>query len=137
MAESLLTSLLQTLDTHSISQIASHLGESESSVSCGLESSTATVLGGMAAKSQDPGALRRVLDLLPGNLGDVSWSNPAAALSGTASPIIAIGNRMVSELFGSYGTTIASAIGRQSGLAPGKSSSLLAMAAPMVMGFLS
>src|SRR5215469_676818 len=135
MAESLLTSLLQTLDTHSISQIASHVGESESSVSRGLESSTATVLAGMAAKSQDPGALRRVLDLLPGNLGDISWSNLAGALSSTAAPIIAIGNRMVSELFGSSSTTIASALGRQSGLAPGKASTLLAMAAPMVMSF--
>src|SRR5215831_2283681 len=115
MAESLITSLLQTLDTHSISQIASHLGESESSVSRGLESSTATILGGMAAKSQDPGALRRVLDLLPGNLGDVSWSHLVSAVTSTASPVIAAGNRIVSELFGSSSTTIASALGRQSG----------------------
>ena len=137
MAESLLSSLLQTLDTHSISQIASHVGESESSVSRGLESSTATVLAGMAAKSQDPGALRRVLDLLPSNLGDVSWSHLVSALTSTASPVIGAGNRIVSELFGSSSTTIASALGRQSGLAPGKASTLLAMAAPMVMSFLS
>src|SRR5215471_18384287 len=110
MAESLITSLLQTLDTHSISQIASHLGESESSVSRALESSTATVLGGMAAKSQDPGGLRKILDLLPGNLGEVSGSHLVSALSNTASPLIAMGNSMVSELFGSSATTIASAL---------------------------
>src|SRR5215831_4236698 len=137
MAESLLTSLLQTLDKQSISGIASNLGESEASVSRALESSTATIFGGMAAKSQDTGALRRVLDLLPGNLGDISWSHLVTALSSTASPLIAAGKRMVSEMFGSSDTKVASALGRQSGLAPGKASTLLALVGPMVMSFLS
>ena len=136
MAESLVTSLLQTLDRPTISGIASHLGESESSVSRALELSAATIFDGMAAKSQDPGALRRVLDLLPGNLGEALWSHLVDGLSSTASPLIAAGNRILLELFGSSDTTIAGALGSQADLTPGKASTLLVIAAPMVMSFL-
>ena len=137
MAASLLTSLLQSLDRQTISGIASHLGESESSVSRAVELSAATIFDGMAAKSQDPGALQRVLDLLPGNLGEASCSHLVDGLSSTASPLIAAGNRILSELFGSSDTAVASALVSPSGLTSGKASSLLAMAAPMVMSFVS
>ena len=136
MTESLLASLLQTLDRPSISGIASYIGESVSSVSRALELSTATICDGMAAKSQDPGALRRVLDLLPGNLGEALWSHLVDGLSSTASPLIAAGNRILLELFGSSDTTIAGALGSQADLTPGKASTLLVIAAPMVMSFL-
>jgi hypothetical protein len=137
MAESLSISLLQTPDRRSTSQIASHLGESELSVSRALESSIATVLSGMAAKSQDSNALGKVLDLLPGTLKDVSWSHIASVLTNTASPGIAAGNHIMSELFSSSGTKVARALGCQTGLAPEKASTLLAISAPMVVSFLS
>src|SRR5215831_1481602 len=131
MAESLVNLLLQTLDRPTISGIASYLGESESAVSRALELSTATIFDGMAAKSQDPVALRRVLDLVTGNLGEASWSHLVDGFSRTASPLIAAGNRIVSELFGSSDTTIARALGSQSDLSSGKAWTLLAIAAPM------
>ena len=64
MPESLFASLLHTFDRSGISQIAGTLGESEQGVSRGIESSMASVLGAMAGKSEDPGALRRMLDCL-------------------------------------------------------------------------
>jgi hypothetical protein len=136
MAESLSTSLLQTPDRRSTSQIASHLGESESSVSRALESSIAAVLSGMAAKSQDS-ALGKVLDLLPGTLEDVSWSQIASVFTNTASPVIAAGKHITSELFSPSDTKVARALGRQSGLAPEKASTLLAISALTVVSFLS
>ena len=136
MSESLFASLLHTLDKGATSQIAGSLGESEQSISKGLESSIATVLGGMASKSEDPGALRRILDLVPSSLGGISWSNLAAGLSDPTSPLIGSGNRILSGLFGSSESAVTTAVGRDSGVGPGTAGTLLAMAAPMVMSFL-
>jgi OmpA-OmpF porin, OOP family len=137
MSESLFASLLQTLDKRGISDVASSLGESEQSVSKGLELSTATALAGMAKHSDDPGALRRLLDLVPASLGDVSWENLANAFSNPNSPLIAAGKRMVSGLFGSNEAVVAAAVGRDSGLSSSATSGLLTMAAPMVMSFIT
>jgi OOP family OmpA-OmpF porin len=136
MSESLFASLLHTLDKRGISDIAGSLGESEQSVSKGLESSIATVLGGMAKNSEDPGALRRLMDLVPASIGDLSWSNLASAFSNPSSPLIAAGRRMVSGLFGSNDATVAAAVGREAGLSSGTAAGLLTMAAPMVMSFI-
>lgn len=136
MAESLLASILHTLDRQDISGIARGLGESETSVSRGMESSIATVLGGMAAKADDPGSLRSMIDLVPSSLREGAWSNVAGALSNPASPIMSAGKRMLSGIFGNSETAVTDAISREGGLGSGTVSSLLTMVAPMVLGFL-
>jgi outer membrane protein OmpA-like peptidoglycan-associated protein len=137
MSESLFASLLNTLDRRGISDIAGSLGESEQSISKGMESSIACALGGMAKNSEDPGTLRRLLDLVPASIGDLSWSNLASAFSNPNSPLMAAGRRMVSGLFGANDTTVAAAVGREAGLSSGTATGLLTMAAPMVMNFIS
>jgi len=94
-------------------------------------------MGGMAKNADDPGALRRLLDLVPASLGDVSWSNLASAFSNPNSPLIAAGKRMLSGMFGSNDALVTSAIGRDAGLSPGTAAGLLSMAAPMVMNFIT
>ena len=136
MAESLLASILHTLDRQSISSIAQGLGESESSVSRGMESSVATVLGGMSAKADDPSSLRSMLDLVPSTFRDGSWSNVTSSLSNATSPWLSAGKRMLSGLFGGSESTVTDAISRDSGLGSGVASNLLAMCAPMVLGLL-
>jgi hypothetical protein len=54
MANSLLTSLLDTLDQRSLGGIVGALGEPEQAVSLGMHSSIAAILGGLASKSEDP-----------------------------------------------------------------------------------
>jgi OmpA-OmpF porin, OOP family len=134
MADSLLTSLLGILDQRSIGGIAGSLGESEHSVSQGLKSSIAAVLGGMASKSGDPNALRNILDLAPTTSGDLSQIG--RAVSDPNSPLISGGKRLLSSLFGSSENTVTSALSAASGLRPGVISTLMAVAAPMVMNFL-
>jgi outer membrane protein OmpA-like peptidoglycan-associated protein len=136
MAESLLASILHTLDRQCISSIAHGLGESETSVSRGMESSIATVLGGMAAKADDPGTLRNLLDLVPSTFREGSWSNVTGSLSNATSPWLSAGRRMLSGLFGNSEGAVTDAISRESGLGSGGVSSLLTMAAPMVLGLL-
>lgn len=137
MAESLFASLLHSLDKSNISQIASALGESDQNVSRGMESSIASVLGAVASKADDPGGLRRMLDLLPESAGEVSWSKMAAGLSSPGSTLVNIGKRMLSGIFGSNEVAVANAVGRDTGIGASTATTLLALAAPLVMRFLS
>ncbi|HWB85947.1 MAG TPA: OmpA family protein [Bryobacteraceae bacterium] len=137
MADSLLTSLFGMLDSRSISGIAGALGAPDHSVLQGLKSSIACVLGGMASKSEDPGALRNILDLTPSAAGDGAMSQIARAASDANSPLISGGKRILSSLFGNSEPTVMNAVGSASGLRASATSTILAMVAPMVMGFLS
>jgi hypothetical protein len=62
------SSLVGMLDKSSLSGIAHALGESEQSVSTGIESSIAAMLE-VDREVWDPSSLRRILDLAPGTLG--------------------------------------------------------------------
>ena len=136
MANSLLTSLLSTLDKRTVGGIAGALGESEESVWRGMQSSIAAVLGGMAGKSADPSALGKMVDLAPKEpLGDITWPRVADAISAN-SPLLFAGQRLLSGLFGTSESAITSAISKESGLGSSVTSTLMAMAAPMVMAFL-
>jgi outer membrane protein OmpA-like peptidoglycan-associated protein len=116
--------------------LAGALGESESSVSRGMQSSIAAVLGGLASKAGDPGALRTMLNLAPDTSGAVPWSQLAAGVSDPNSALMSGAKSILSGLFGTSQGTVTSAISTASGLRPGVTSSLMAMAAPMVMSFL-
>jgi hypothetical protein len=119
---SLLTELCNTLDKRSLSGIAESVGESETSVSRGMQTAIGTVLGGMAAKSDDTGTLRKALDLLPAGTGDVGWSNLAGSAADPGSPLMSAGRRMLSTIFGSSETAITHSLGTETGLSSGTAS---------------
>jgi outer membrane protein OmpA-like peptidoglycan-associated protein len=133
---SLLTDLCSTLDSHSVSAVATALGESDQSVSRGLEPAIATVLGGMASNSGNPNLLQKLLDLAPSATGEISWSNLASTIANPGPPPMSSGKHMLSTLFGDSEGMLTRALGAGTGLQPGLISSLMAMAAPMVMSFL-
>jgi outer membrane protein OmpA-like peptidoglycan-associated protein len=132
----LLTSLFSMLDKRSVGGIAEALGESEQSVSHGMQSSIAAVLGGMASKSQDPNTLGKILDLAPKTSGDSIWSQMAHGVSDPNSPLMSIGKTVLSSLFGNSASAVTSGLNADSGLRSGAMSTLMTMAAPMVMSFL-
>jgi OOP family OmpA-OmpF porin len=131
-----LTSLFSMLDQRNVGGIAGALGESEQSVSRGMQSSIAAVLGGLASKSEDPGTLSKLLDLAPKTSGDTIWSQMASGISDPNSPLMSGGKQILSSLLGNSASAITSALSTQSGLRPGVMSTLMTMAAPMVMSFL-
>ena len=133
---SMFSSLVGMLDKSSLGGIAGALGESEQSVSRGMESSIAAVLGGLAAKSEDPNSLRKILDLVPGTLGAVTGSQMASSVANPDSPLLSAGKRVMSGLFGNSESAVTSALSAQSGFGPGVTSTLMAMAGPMVMSFI-
>lgn len=133
---SLLTDLFNTLDKRSLGGMADALGESDQSISRGMQSALGTVLGGMATKSDNPTFLRKVLDMVPTGMGDVSWSSLSGSVGDPNSPMMSAGKRILSTLFGGSEGMFTRALGTGTGMQPGVISSLLAMAAPMVMSFL-
>ena len=137
MEESLLTSLLAMIDAHRVDGIAASLGAPEHSMAQGLQSSIAAVLGGMASKSDDPNALRTILNVAPSAAGDINMSHIARAASDPNSPLISGGRRILSSLFGASETLVTNAVSTASGLQTSTASTVLAMVAPMVMSFLN
>lgn len=131
---SLLTDLLSTLDKRSLTGMSDALGEPEQTVSRGTQSAIATVMGGLASKSDNHSLLRRLLDMAPS--GPTSWTSLAGGVTDPNSAGMSTGRNMLSTLFGGSESTIAQALGSGVGVRPGIASSLMAMAAPMVMGFL-
>jgi outer membrane protein OmpA-like peptidoglycan-associated protein len=134
MADSLLTSLLGMLDARTVEEIAGSLGASGQPVAQGLKSSVAAVLASLASKSEDPHALRTILDSAP---GDTTLSDIAHAASDPNSPLMTVGRRLLSSLFGSSAAAVTDAVGASSGLGTSTASRLLAVAAPMALSFIS
>jgi outer membrane protein OmpA-like peptidoglycan-associated protein len=131
-------SLLNTLDKHTVGEVAHAIGQPEQSVSHGMETSIAALLGGMASKSQDTGLLQKVLDTVSGTGGDISWSQMAGGVTNPTSSVMTAGKRVLSSLFGNKETGIVNGISRASGLTtPGSALTLLSMCAPVVMSFLT
>lgn len=137
MADSMFASLLNMLDERTVSDVAHALGQPEQSVSQGMESSIATLLSGLASKSNDPGSLRKILDTVPGTDGPVSWSQMLRAFADSASPLMASGRSLLPALFGNNENAVISGISRSSGLPSGTIPTLLSMTGPVVMSFIS
>ena len=133
---SLITDLISTFDKRSLGGIADALGESEQTVSRGMQSTVATVLGGMASKSDNSSLLRKILDMAPSGTDETSWSNLAGNIADSNSPLMSTGRGILSTLFGGSEGMLTRALSTGTGLQPGITSTLLTMAAPMVMGFL-
>jgi outer membrane protein OmpA-like peptidoglycan-associated protein len=133
----LLTSLFSMLDKRNVSGIANALGETEPSVLQGMQSSIAAILGGMASKSDDANAMRKILDLAPKGSGDAIWSQMTRGASDPSSSLMSTGKWMLSNLFGDSQGSITNALTTVSGLNAGVTSTLMTMVAPMVMSFLS
>jgi len=80
--------------------------------------------------------LQRLLDLAPSGPGGLSWSNLASGIADPNSSLISTGKRILATLFGDSEGLVTRNLGAGTGLQTGTTSSLMAMAAPMVMSFL-
>jgi OOP family OmpA-OmpF porin len=138
----ILDSLMGMLGPQVIGPVASQLGESTETVQRGLQTGSAAMLAGLAAKVGQPGFLSQIFGLItnPANTsGALSGltSNLGSLASGTAgSPIGGLGGQFLSSIFGSNLSSVTDSLGRSTGLASGKMGSLLSMAAPLVLGVL-
>jgi len=139
MPSSIFSSLFSTFDSRTIGEIASRFGEPKEAVSQGLESSTACLLGGLANKAGDSTWMNQLFKLVSQATSNVNASDltnavidPGRASSATSS-LLDSGKKFLSLAFGGNQSSIFDAVARSTGLRSGVVSSLMSMAAPLMM----
>jgi OmpA-OmpF porin, OOP family len=105
---------LASLVSPVIGQIAGHLGETEAVTTRGIQSSCASILGGIINKTEDPPAMDRIFELV--NTRAVSAElatdiEKIASGSAAGGPATAGAALLLSELFGSQSYTVGRLIG--------------------------
>ena len=139
---SILESLMSALGPQVVGPLASRLGESTDTVQRGLQSGSAAMLGGIAAKADQPGFIGQIFSLITnpangtGTLSSLASNLGSTATGSVSSTVTDLGSRFLSNIFGSNLSSVTDAVGRTSGLAGSKASTLMTMAAPLVLGFL-
>jgi OmpA-OmpF porin, OOP family len=124
-----------------LAQASTALGESQSNVSRGIGAAAPAVLAGLLAKSNDAGLMGQIMDLLGSASLDSNLLSNLGTMLGeggpsTRSPLAELAQRFLSALFGPQIGSVASAIAGQAGIKPQAASSLLSLAAPLVMSVL-
>jgi OmpA-OmpF porin, OOP family len=117
--------------------LATRLGGTAVTVQSGLETGIAALLGGIASHADDSGFMGRVFNLAnSSNTQNIFNSLTNLALGVSASHAGEQGMKLTSLLFGNQQAGVESLVGRQSGLGSAAGSDLMAVAAPLTLGFL-
>jgi outer membrane protein OmpA-like peptidoglycan-associated protein len=137
MADSLLTRLTSIVKPSTLAEIATQMGVSDQTVSRGLALSSATVLGAMANRSADRGAMQQILDTSSRIPSDMIASGVSAGqLTDPASSMMSTARGFLSSLFGGVPTWAVDLIGGETGLRSGAAASMLALGAHAVLNFI-
>lgn len=142
MSSSTLSSLFSAFDSRAISEIASRFGQPKEAVSQGLESSTACLLGGLASKAGDSTWVSQLFKLVSQAPSNVRVSDLTGAVADPShatyatSYLLDSGKKFLSLAFGGNQSSIVDAVGRSTGLQSGVVSSLMSVAAPLMMSAL-
>lgn len=134
-----LTETLGSLITPQIiGSLAGRLGESEGAVQKGLQGGAVSLLSGLAGKATDTSFLTQILGLITSSGSSADLLGGLASLAGgSANPGVAeLGSKFLSMVLGGNQSSVTDAVGRAAGLKSGSASSILSMAAPLVMGLL-
>ncbi|HEY7210963.1 MAG TPA: OmpA family protein [Bryobacteraceae bacterium] len=138
MASSLVNGLTDLFKAQALGPFAAQTGESESSVLRGFETTTGTMLTGLASRLGQSGFGRQIFDLIssPANNTGVLDNVRSLVTAGPDRSSDSPGPRLLSMLFGGQQSAIGEAIGRASGLRGSSVASMLSMAAPLLLGWL-
>lgn len=124
--------LKQVATGDNLAQISKSVGGDEKGVQSALGMALPMILGSISNTASKPGGA----DMITGMLGQMGGSNPMDNLgSFLGSPAAAGGSSMVSSLLGSQMAPIQNAIAQKTGLPPTIIGKVLAIAAPMVIGY--
>ncbi|HEX7158022.1 MAG TPA: OmpA family protein [Edaphobacter sp.] len=142
MAASIMDSVMSFMSPQVLGPLASHLGVSTDTAQKGLQASSAAILSGLASKADEPGFLSQIFGMVtnpantPSALSSLT-SNIGSAISGASgSGLMDMGSRFLSNVFGPRLSTVTDSIAQSSGMGASKASTLMSMAAPMVLGAL-
>jgi hypothetical protein len=139
MSDNLLAGLNGLLTPDLIGKAASLLGDSEPAVAKGMSAVFPVLLGSLANRSSDPAFASTLFNLVrdPANDGSL-LGNVASLLSpgAASSPMMALGGKLISTLFGNNLTSLGGSLAGYSGVKASSASSMLGFAAPLVLSML-
>jgi OOP family OmpA-OmpF porin len=129
----------QQLTSAAISKISSFLGESNESTTAALGSAVPSILGGLMQQASTTQGAGDILNTIKtgGHNGGI-LDNLSNVLGGvdTTSTLVSGGTGLLSSIFGDKVGALANIISGVSGIKTGSASSLLSIAAPILMGVL-
>jgi hypothetical protein len=115
-----------------LSAISKSVGGDEKGVQSALGMGLPMIMGSLSNTASKPGGA----DMITNMMGQLGGSNPVDNLGGfLGSPAAAGGSGMVSSLLGSQMTPVQNAISQKTGLPPAIVGKVLAIAAPMLLGY--
>lgn len=139
MSNNLLESLSGLITPDVIGRAAAALGDSEPAVTKGMGAVFPVLLGSIANRADDPGFASTLFNLVrdPANdgslLGNVSG---LLAPGATSSPMMALGGKLITSLFGNNVNTLGNSLANYAGVRPASANSMLNFAAPLVLSLL-
>ena len=140
---SLLDTLKSQITPDMIQNLASSLGESGTGVQTALQTSGVAMLASLAGRASDTGFLSQIMNLVKGvgatAIGAAAGAgNSYTTAAGTASSVASqAGSSLINMLFGGNTSSITSKIAEVAGLRSSSAGTILASAAPMVLGALA
>jgi OOP family OmpA-OmpF porin len=136
---SLVDSLKALITPDVVSKASSVFGESEGAVTKGFGAVLPMVLGGLANKATDRSFMSKLFDLIKEPAADGSILGNVSNLIGSGAsswPGMGLGSRLMSMLFGGNTSTVGNALSSFAGVRSSTASSILNLAAPLVLSFL-
>ena len=117
-----------------LSLISKSVGSDEKSVQSALGMGIPMIMGSMAQTAQTPGGA----DMITSMMGQMGGSNPIDNLGGfLGSSAASGGSGMAHSILGSQMAPISNAIAQKTGLPPAVVEKILAIATPMIMGYVT
>ena len=139
MSSSLLDSLSGLITPEVIGKAASFFGESNTAASKGIAAVLPLVLGGVASKAGDQGFASSLFDVVsnPANDGAVLGNIGSLLGPGAASSSLGgLGSRLLAAVFGDNVGAVGAALSNYAGVKGSTGTSLLSVAAPLVLSVL-
>jgi OOP family OmpA-OmpF porin len=134
---SLLDSLKDRISPDIVRGLASNLGESTDSVQQALTTGSTAMLATLASKAGDSGFLSQIMNLLSSAGARGAMGAAAGAGSSASSTVSQAGGTFLNMLFGNNLSGIQNKISEISGMRASSAGTILASAAPLVLGTLA
>ncbi len=137
MTTSLMDSVKNLATPELSSRIASSLGEPAEGVASGLTGGLSSMLLGILGKTGDPAAMRSLFNTVTDSANDGRLlENPSAIVGAPEGAMSSLGGQFLSNVFGARASAVNDILARSSGLRLGSISSLMRLAAPLLLGVL-
>lgn len=131
--ESLVDTLMQTLSGGGLSQVSRQVGADPSTTQRALSAALPLLVSGLAHNTSQPQGAHALHQALNADHDGSVLDNPSGYL---ANPNTQAGSGILGHVFGNSQSQVEQAVAQQTGLQPSQVGQILAIAAPLVLGYL-